>query len=109
MGPSIYSVESRKYQCEQFLDFMRANVSKNASLSILCGDYNCDIEQTESRMCLDEGFNSSFHVCNNNNQQKSNEKSVSHFTHNKESVFVDHIFYKRSNENNAVAIKAVSS
>merc|ERR1712129_36104 len=101
--PSEMARATRKSQCKQFLDLMKKNASKKTSLSMLCGDYNCNIKETESKLCLDDGYKSSFHDCNERSD------AVSHFTHNKQSVFVDHVFYKRNEAQNEHAIRAVDS
>eukprot|EP01084_Bolivina_argentea_P207370 353816_1 len=104
--PNGYNASSRESLCNQFIDLMDTKKSKQISLTILCGDYNCDINQTECILCLNKGYKSSFHIVN----KQINEKLVSHITHKRQSVFVDHIFYKRNtNVDNKFGIKAIGS
>eukprot|EP01083_Nonionella_stella_P070190 187687_1 len=107
--PKAHNRSLRKALCTQFLDIMDKNTSNKVSLILLCGDYNCDIYETESILCLNKGYKSSFHIVNNSNME---QPLVSHFTHNKQSVFVDHIFYKGNpsvDEDNKFGVKPMES
>merc|ERR1719242_2229342 len=70
------------------------NQDKNTvAAMICCGDYNCGMDGNECIVTLKQGYQSSFHEMNPNVVE---QKVVSHFNHNKESVLVDHIFWKRN-------------
>lgn len=113
--PTSYNGSSRKLQCNQFVQFMnKYGATNKISMNILCGDYNCDINQTEAILCLNYGYKSSFHVCNAEelNGDKGNIKCISHLTHNRTQVFVDHIFYKGNknvDDKNKFAFKPIDS
>lgn len=91
--PSKYSVEVRRQQCSQFLDLME----DDSATTILCGDYNCSIHESECRECIDRGYTSSYHtVDGDTSSSEGPHQVISHLTHSNQSVFVDHIFYKNT-------------
>ena len=104
--PNGYNGSSRKAQCKQFVELLEKYKGKRVGMSVLCGDYNCDINQAEAVLCLNAGYKSSFHVCNvgelngDGGVKGGGIKCVSHLTHKGTEVFVDHVFYKGNEDVN---------
>ena len=92
----------RRAQCLQYLDLMQTKTSKEASAMIICGDFNCDLYGEEGILCLNRKYKSSYH-----GKHGVDGHAVSHLNHRRESVFVDHIFYK--NTKNEGVLEAVDS
>jgi len=89
--PSKFSVELREKQCKQFLD--AAKMDNAVTPSIICGDFNCEIDESECVQCIDNGYATSFQ---NEVSTGDDIDTVSHRTHNADEVFVDHIFYRNA-------------
>eukprot|EP01083_Nonionella_stella_P100150 282103_1 len=87
-----YDDHLRALQGSEFVDLLTKNTSNSVSNIIICGDFNCEIDGNECEICLKDGYKSTFHVVN----PDIKGSVVSHFNHNQQSVFVDHIFYKRN-------------
>eukprot|EP00485_Elphidium_margaritaceum_P002508 CAMPEP_0202692348 /NCGR_PEP_ID=MMETSP1385-20130828/6755_1 /ASSEMBLY_ACC=CAM_ASM_000861 /TAXON_ID=933848 /ORGANISM="Elphidium margaritaceum" /LENGTH=346 /DNA_ID=CAMNT_0049347869 /DNA_START=113 /DNA_END=1153 /DNA_ORIENTATION=- len=94
-----YDGPLRAEQIKQCLQVLNERTSQQSALTLLTGDFNCDIGGNESKQCLNDGYLSSYHVCN----ADSKHNVVSHVNHRQESVFVDHIFYKHTENSTAAS------
>eukprot|EP01084_Bolivina_argentea_P284182 486941_1 len=103
-----YDQYIRAQQVKIFIELITKNTNESVSIAMACGDFNCEIDGNEAIECIKDGYKSSFHVVNANMKQKV----VSHLNHENESVFVDHIFYKKNPnvlKDNSFAINCIDS
>eukprot|EP00484_Ammonia_sp_Unknown_P007085 CAMPEP_0197058152 /NCGR_PEP_ID=MMETSP1384-20130603/104733_1 /TAXON_ID=29189 /ORGANISM="Ammonia sp." /LENGTH=341 /DNA_ID=CAMNT_0042492807 /DNA_START=121 /DNA_END=1146 /DNA_ORIENTATION=+ len=99
----------RPLQIKEFLQKTKETASKQSSVTILAGDFNCEIDEHESKQCIKDGYQSSFHVVNPHMKGK---KIVSHINHESQAVFVDHIFFQKNanaEKEHSFSVKPVQS